>query len=307
MDTNGQPQNPLPQHVFSSGSLKLDHALQIGGFPRGSLIEIIGEPESGKTTLCLYGLAQAQKDGDKCTWIDADHTFHPKYAERCGVGLDQLILAEPDSIEQALETTSILVRSSTFGMIVLDCLSNLPSQSELANPLGTLVEDMSDALTANWLPRLTMELLRNQTTLILTTPATSSMSGVYHGLGSHLNRLALPLHAAIRIKLTPDRSFADSHLLRRIRVEIVKNKFAPCFKSIDLDIIVNRGINKTGELFDLSEEFALLSRRDHGIYYGDRYLGKNRSEAINILSIAGSLSEEVEQAVRRIMHTGRPR
>lgn len=302
MDTNGQPRNPLPQHVFSSGSLKLDHALQIGGFPQGSLIEINGEPESGKTTLCQHSLSQAQKEGEKCAWIDADHTFHPKYAERCGVGLDQLILAEPDSIEQALETTSILARSGAFGVIVLDCLSNLPSQSELANPLGTLVEDISDALTANWLPRLATDLLRTQTTLILTTPASSSMSGVYHGLGSHLNRLALPLHAAIRIKLTPDRSFADSHLLKRIRVEIVKNKFAPCFKSIDLDIIINRGINKTGELFDLSDEFALLSRQDHGIYYEGWYLGKNRSEAIEFLSREGPLSEEIEQAVCQRIH-----
>lgn len=302
MDANVRRQNPIYQHVFSSGSLKLDHALQIGGFPHGCLVEINGEPESGKTTLCQHSLAQAQQEGEKCAWIDADHTFHLKYAERCGVGLDQLILAEPDSIEQALETASILVRSGAFGVIVLDCLSNLPSQSELANPLGTLVEDENDTLKAKWLPRLARDLLRNQTTLILTTPASSSMSGVYHGLGSHLNRLALPLHAAIRIKLTPDRSFASTHLLRRIRVEIVKNKFAPCFKSIDLDIIVNRGINKTGELFDLSYEFALLSRRDHGMYFGCRYLGKNRSEAIEILSTQGSLSEEIEQAIRRRMH-----
>jgi recombination protein RecA len=302
MESNIQPQNPLPQRVFSSGSLKLDHALQIGGFPGGYLIEINGEPESGKTTLCQHSLVQAQQEGAQCAWIDADHTFHPQYAEHCGVGLNQLVLAEPDSIEQALETASILVRSGAFGVIVIDCLSNLPSQVELANPLGTTLEDVSDALTANWLPRLATDLLRNQTTLILTTPASSSMSGVYHGLGSHLNRLALPLHAAIRIKLSPDRLFAESPELRRIRVEIVKNKFAPCFKSIDLDIIVNTGIDKTGELFDLSDEFALLSRRDHGIYYGDRYLGKNRSEAIEILSSDGSLSEEIEQAVRRRMH-----
>jgi recombination protein RecA len=164
------------------------------------------------------------------------------------------------------------------------------------------VEERSDVPTAYWLPRLAADLLRNQTTLIVTTPASSSMSGVYHGLGSHLNRLALPLHAAIRIKLSPDRLFPDSHLLRRIRVEIVKNKFAPCFKSIDLDIIVNRGINKTGELFDLSDEFALLSRRNEDIFYGDRRLGKNRSEAIDMLSHEETLSEEIEQAVRQRMH-----
>jgi recombination protein RecA len=227
--------------VIPTGFTALDQALGAGGIPLGQITEISGAISSGKTTLCQFLIASAQAKNGKCAYIDGDHCFDPRYAAWCGVKVDRLYLAEPISIEQALDTACILARSGSFRLVVIDSLDALATKATLAAPLGASTDESTENVISHWLPDICLAIRRNQTALLVTDLATASMSGIYHGLQSHLSRLALPLSAALRLKTSPTAGSNRSGPLQRIQVQIVRNKFAPCFKSIDLDIMVNRG------------------------------------------------------------------
>jgi recombination protein RecA len=227
--------------VIPTGFPALDQALSIGGIPRGQITEISGAESSGKTTLCQFIIARAQERNGICAFIDTDHCFDPRYAAWCGIKLDRLYLAEPASAEQALDTTHILARSGAFRLIVIDSLNTLMPMAELSAPLGALTDEPAERVVSKWLPDLHIAIQRNQTALIVTDLIVSGMSVIYHELQTHLSRLALPLNAALRLKINPLVGSEQSQPLQRIQVQIVKNKFAPCFNTIDLDIIDNRG------------------------------------------------------------------
>jgi recombination protein RecA len=282
-----------------TGSLRLDIALSIGGIPRGQISEIAGDNSSGTTTLCQHILAEAQKLGGACALIDSDHAFDPRYAEQCGVELNQLYLAEPTSAEQALETAYILAHSGAFMAIAIDSLTSLTPLAELDAPLGSPIEESVASLLSKWLPQLMSAIQGSQTALLVTGQTRSGMSNVYHGLESHLTRLALPLNAALRLKLSSISTPSERRPVQRIQVNIIKNKFAPCFKTVDLDIIVNRGINKTGELLDLGEELAILSRQGPQYIYRGFPLGARREDVYECLRHHPQMAAEIEQTIRQ--------
>jgi len=282
-----------------TGSLRLDYALSIGGVPRGQISEIAGDASTGKTTLSLHILAEAHKLGGVCALIDSDHSFNPRYARQCGVDLNQFYLARPASAEQALETAYILANSGAFMVIVIDSLNSLVLKAELDAPFDAPVLESIDPLLSKWLPQLMPALQIGQTALLVTSQSTSGMSIVYHSLGAHLTRLALPLHAAVRLKLSTISDPGEINLVQRIQVKIIKNKFAPCFKTVDLDIIVNRGFNKTGELLDLGEELAIVSRQGPQYIYRGFPLGARREDVCETLNRNPQMAAEIEQAVRQ--------
>lgn len=286
------------QDTIPTGFFALDDALGIGGLPRGQVIEISGEPDSGKTSFCLHIIAQAQKAGAVCVYIDADHRLDAKYAGQLGVNPETLFISEPTCAEQALETTLILARCAAITLIVLDSLSGMTPFAELQAPINAPVAPSLDELLRRYLPRFTVALSYSRASLIITVPVEHGMSHVYHHLAGNLSRLALPLSAAVRMRLVEQKT-ADKKPARRTRIEIIKNKFAPCFKTIDLDIIVNRTINKPGELLRLGEELAILSRRGSSYVFFERSIGKDRAATLNALQHDPDLAGEIEQAIRQ--------
>lgn len=286
---------------LSSGSLRLDLALGTGGLPRGQIIEISGPLESGKTTLCLQVIVEAQKHGDACAWVDADHTFAAQYAGICGVTLERLYLCEPSNAEQALEMTETLVQSGALAVIIVDSVDSLVTRNEMNTPLGEPPSDKMHHLLSQWLHRLAVESRQVGTTLIFTSRPPVQMSAVYHGLKANPDRLALPLQAAVRLKI---RQLQDSHekpreLEQRIEVKVLKNSLKPCFKTADVDIIINKGVNNTGEIFDLGVDLNLLSKKGFGYVYQDHRLGDSREKAIYFLCQHPDLANEIEQVIRQ--------
>ncbi len=286
---------------ISSGSLRLDLAIGTGGIPRGQIIEISGLPESGKTSLCLQVIIEAQKTGEICAWVDSDHTFTAQYADQCGVTLDRLYLCEPSNAEQALEITRILVLSGALAVIVIDSVDNLVTRHEMNTPLGKLPADKMHHILSQWLHRLALECCQTGTTLIFTSRPPAHMSAVYHGLKANPARLALPMQSAIRLKMRQLQSShgTPSEFEQRIEVKVLKNSLNPCFKTADVDIIINKGVNNTGEIFDMGVDLNLLSKKGSDLLYQDHRLGESREKAIDFLSQNPDLAGEIEQVIRQ--------
>lgn len=230
-----------------TGFAALDNALNIGGIPCGQITEIAGEESSGKTTLCQHIIAQAQLMNGICAFIDTDYSFDPSYAAHCGVWFEQLYLSRPASAEEALDIANILTRSGAFKVIVVDSLTKMVPLAELTTPIGAPIGANFNRLLAHYLPPLFNAIHGSESALVLTNQGISGMSAVYHQLESNLPRLALSLHAAVRLKLEPLTDPGVDQPVRRIQARIIKNKFASCFKTIELDIIVNRGNEKIGD------------------------------------------------------------
>ena len=285
--------------TISTGSILLDQALGIGGVPLGWITEISGPSESGKTTICQHILGQAQKMMGRCVFIDADHSFNPLYAKQCGVNLSDLYIIDPETAEQAIESAYILLLSGTFTTIVIDSINCLVPQSEYYATLGSQPPNVIDGLVSRWLPLITAALRNSQTALIVTSQSHTKMSGIYHELESNLTRLAILNTAALRFKLYVKSGLNRSDSVLPLLVQIVKNKFYPCLNRVELDIIVNRGINKTGELYDLGLLTGVLSKKGDYYFYLFENLGRTREEVCEHLYKHPDLGVEVERVVRQ--------
>jgi recombination protein RecA len=272
-----------------------------GGLPRGQIIEISGPPESGKTTLCLQIIVEAQKHGEACAWVDADHTFEAQYAAQCGATLDRLYLCEPSNAEQALEMTETLLHSGALAVIVLDSVESLVTEHEMKTPLGELPTHEMHRLLSQWLHRLAAGCRQTGTMLILTNRPPIQISAVYHELKSNPARLALPMQASVRLKLCqrqPPKG-EESFLEQIIEVKVLKNPLNPYFKTADVDIILNKGVYKTGEIFDLGVDLNLVPKSGLDFVYQDHKLGHSREQAIYYLSQHPDLESEIEQVIRQ--------
>ena len=290
--------------VISTGSLYLDQALSIGGIPHGYLTEISGDYSTGKTTLCLNIIAEAQRSDGVCAFVDSDRSFNYHYAVQCGVLPDQLFLVQPTCAEEALEIVSLLAGTKAFAAIIIDSLTSLVPYAEQNAPAGMFIEESIEPILSKWLPHLSATIRQNQTALVLTNAVSSGMSRVYHRLEDNLDRLALPLSAAIRLKLSRTLETHTDQPTQRIQAQVIKNKFAPCSKTVDIDIIVNRGINKTGELINLGEKFSVLTRHGLVYYFQANRLGSQQEEVNSTLHFNPGLAHEIEQAIRQIMFAG---
>jgi recombination protein RecA len=295
--------NNLIAH-YPTGSLRLDIALGIGGIPGGFFTEFCGPEASGKTTLCQHIIAEAQKMGGVCAFIDSDHTFQADYAKRCGVDLERLYFVEPHDAEQALDILETLGNSGAFAVIVLDSFFTLTPAMDLSRPISPAGESHSDSLMSHALRRLSGGLPNTGTAILITNQAQKSTSAVYHRLASNPARLALKMHAAVRLGLRSMRLLQEQGRFTGncIQIRIIKNKFAPCPPPIVLDIIYGTGILKSGEVFDLGILHGIIKKDGAQYFYQDKALGDGRKEATEILRKNASICHELEQVIRQRNH-----
>jgi recombination protein RecA len=290
----------MSQKVISTGSLRLDLALGIGGIPRGEFVEISGAVSSGKTTLCQHIIAEAQKLGEVCGWIDVDHTLDPKYALRCGINAEHLFISEPEKAEQALGILETLAGAGGIAVVVLDSVTSLISQDEFESALDESTQTLVDRQLSLTLRRLYKVIHNNGTIVVFTDQFKTGISSVYHNLSRNPAQLALKLHAALRLELESLQSIQENRTVvgNRIQVRVIKNHFAPCFHRTRFDIMYNNGINKAGEILDLGIQLRIVCKQNADYFFKDQKLGTKRSEAINFLKKNLPVAEEIEQIIR---------
>jgi recombination protein RecA len=299
-----EPIQKLPP--IPSGSLRLDIALGEGGIPCGQFVEISGDESSGKTTLCQHIIAEAQRMGRLCAWIDADHTFNPGYARRCGVELEELYIAGPAHAEQALDILEVLGGRTAGSVVVLDSVDALTPRGEFDLPLGRMPlrstgsEESREELLSLALRRLSPLMVKNQTTIVLTGRAQTRGSEAYHQLSTHLSRLALKLHAGLRIRLqVVDLIRRDERVIgQRLQAKILKNNNISPTHPVEFDIIYDQGINHHGEVFDLGLQLGLIRKQGEEYTFRSLSLGTERRQAIETLE-RRALIEPMEQVVRQ--------
>lgn len=289
--------------AIPSGSLRLDVALGEGGIAPGQFVEISGSESSGKTTLCQHIIAAAQRMGRLCAWIDADHTFNPAYARRCGVMLEGLYYASPAHVEQALEYLEAF--SAAGGVVVLDSIAALPARSEFDLPLRMASsasydrQDASDHLLSLTLRRLSPVILRNEATILFTNRVQTQSSQAYHQLSTHLARLALKLHAGLRLRLLEVGLIIENERIigQKVKVKILKGKNVSPYP-VEFDIIYDQGIHKSGEVFDLGLELGFIRQQGEGYTFQNWDLGSERRQAIKTLE-SQAFIQPMEQAIRQ--------
>jgi recombination protein RecA len=297
-----------PKIIYSTGSLRLDIALGIGGIPGGTIIEINAPEAGGKTTLAYNLTAEAQKSGGVCAFIDSDRAFDPGYARRCGVQVEQLYFSQPEYAEQAYDIIKTLAGSGAFSVVVLDSLNSLVPYHELTLPISepsgiyggeTLETELE--LLARSLRKLSAILQRTGTAVLFTCRTDRRMSTIYHKLAAHPSRLALKLNASIRLRLSHlSNLIYDGQVIgARIRVRVIKNIFSPCLQPTDFDIIHQQGIDKTGEVLDLGVHCELIQQKNNGIYFQAERLGITASEATRFLNQNIIIRNDIEKAIRQ--------
>lgn len=315
-----RPEAALPCITVSSGSLRLDIALG-GGIPTGQVVELSGPEASGKTTLCLHMTAAAQKLGAPCAWIDADCGLDLRYAAACGVDPDRLFVCSPKSGEQALDMAQTLVGSGALGVIVVDSLPALVPQAELDLPLGvwdsrrdgdpkrrppspTRPAPAAERALSNALLRMRRLVQDHRIILVFTSLPQARMSAAYHGLEENLPRLALKLHAGLRLQLKPLERLrkGDQQAGQRVQARVVKHRAAPAatrFSPVDLDIMYNEGITRSGEIFDFGTDLLVITREGHGYFYQGYRLGDDRDQAVDWICRHPEIQDELEAIIRR--------
>jgi recombination protein RecA len=302
-------QNPPPT-VFSTGSLRLDIALGIGGIPGGTIVEISAPESGGKTTLAYHLIAEAQKSGGACAFIDSDRAFETAFARQCGVQIEQLYFSQPEHAEQAFDIIETLASSGAFALVALDSLNSLVSYHELTSPISQPIDrteaetlEIEPELLARSLRRLSVMLHHIDTAIIFTSRTDRRMSTIYHQLAAHPARLALKLNASMHIRLIHlSNLICDGQVIgERFRVRVIKNKFAPCLQPIDFDIIHHQGIDKTGEVLDLGVHCKLIQPKNTGIYFREERLGRTASEAISFLNQNIIVRNDIEEAIRQLL------
>jgi recombination protein RecA len=299
-----------PTILYSTGSLRLDIALGIGGIPGGTIVEINAPEAGGKTTLVYHLIAEAQKSGGVCAFIDPDRAFEPCFARQCGVQIEQLYFSQPEHAEQAYDIIKILANSGAFSIVALDSLNSMVPYHELSRSISQLAGissgdalETEQELLARSLRKLSSSLHRTGTAVLFTSQTDRRMSPIYHQLAAHPARLALKLNAAIRLRLCPLSNLICNRQVigARIRVRVIKNKFAPCLQPTDFDIIHYQGIDKTGEVLDLGVHCKLVQQLNDGVYFHTERLGKSISEAKHFLNLNIIVRNDIEKAIRQLL------
>ncbi len=264
---------------ISTGSLSLDYALGIGGVPRGRIIEIFGPESSGKTTVCLHIIAQAQKGGGLAAFIDAEHALDMNYAKKLGVDVNNLLLSQPDYGEQALEIVDTLVRSNALDVIVIDSVAALVPRSELEGDMGDATMGVQARLMSQALRKITGAVSRSKTVVIFTNQLRSKIGVMFGSPETTTGGNALKFYASVRLDIRRIASIKEGQDVvgNRTRVKVVKNKVAPPFKQVEFDIMFNEGISRTGDLIDLGVEHGIIKKSGSWFTYNeDRFQGREQ-------------------------------
>jgi len=286
--------------VISSGSLGLDVALGVGGYPRGRVIEIYGPESSGKTTLAIHAIAEAQKAGGIAAFIDAEHAFDRFYAKRLGVDIENLYISQPDNGEQALEIADHLIRSGAIDIVVIDSVAALTPRAEIEGEMGDSKMGLQARLMSQALRKLTANINRTQTTLFFINQLREKIGVMFGNPETTTGGNALKFYASVRIDIRRIGQIKDGEDIQgnRTRVKVVKNKLAPPFRKTEFDIIYGLGISKTGELIDLGVEKEIIKKSGSWFSYGETRLGQGRDAVKNLLRDNPELSEEIEAKIK---------
>ena len=286
--------------AISSGSLGLDIALGVGGYPRGRVIEIYGPESSGKTTLTLHAIAEAQKKGGIAAFIDAEHAFDRFYAEKLGVDIDNLIISQPDHGEQALEIADNLVRSGAIDIIVVDSVAALTPKSEIEGEMGDSKMGLHARLMSQALRKLTASISKTNCTMIFINQLREKIGVMFGNPETTTGGNALKFYASVRLDIrrsTQIKDNASTVIGNKTRVKVVKNKVAPPFKLAEFDIMYGKGVSKVGEILDIAVEHDIIKKSGSWFSYQETKLGQGRDAVKNLLSDNPDLTDELEEKI----------
>ena len=285
---------------ISSGSLTLDGALGVGGYPKGRVIEIYGPESSGKTTLTLHAIAECQKAGGIAAFIDAEHAFDRFYAQNLGINIDELIISQPDNGEQALEIADNLIRSGAVDIIVIDSVAALTPRSEIEGEMGDSKMGLHARLMSQALRKLTSNISKTNCTVKYITQLREKIGVMFGNPETTTGGNALKFYASVRLDIRRSTQIKDTNgnvLGNKTRVKVVKNKVAPPFKVSEFDIMYGKGISKMGEIIDLGVEHDIIDKSGSWFSYGDTKLGQGRDSVKSILKDNPELSDEIEAKI----------
>lgn len=289
--------------TISSGSLGIDLALGVNGYPRGRIIEIFGPESSGKTTLTLHAIAEAQKAGGIAAFIDAEHAFDRTYAEKLGVDIENLIISQPDNGEQALEIAENLIRSGAIDIVVIDSVAALTPKSEIEGEMGDSKMGLHARLMSQALRKLTGTISKTNCTVFFINQLREKIGIVFGNPETTTGGNALKFYASVRLDIRRSTQIKDGDnvLGNRTKVKVVKNKVAPPFKFAEFDIMYGEGISKTGEILDLAVEFEIVKKAGSWFSYGETKLGQGRDAVKGLIKDNPELADELEQKIKALI------
>ena len=301
MKLGDQPQWDV--QVIPSGSVALDHALGVGGYPRGRIIEIYGPESSGKTTLAIHAIAEAQKQGGIAAMIDAEHAFDRTYAKALGVNLETLLISQPDNGEQALEIADNLIRSGAVDIVVIDSVAALTPKAEIEGEMGDNKVGLQARLMSQALRKLTANISKTNTCCIFINQLREKIGVMFGNPETTTGGNALKFYASVRIDVRRVTQLKDGEeaLGNRTRVKVVKNKMAPPFKKAEFDIVYGEGISHTGEIVDLGVEYGIIAKSGSWFSYGDQKLAQGREATKQLIADNIELSDEIEAKIREAL------
>ncbi|MBQ8062007.1 MAG: recombinase RecA [Bacteroidales bacterium] len=301
MKLGEQPQWDV--QVIPSGSVALDHALGIGGYPRGRIVEIYGPESSGKTTLAIHAIAEAQKTGGIAAMIDAEHAFDRTYAKALGVNLETLLISQPDNGEQALEIADNLIRSGAVDIVVIDSVAALTPKAEIEGEMGDNKVGLQARLMSQALRKLTANIAKTNTCCIFINQLREKIGIMFGNPETTTGGNALKFYASVRIDVRRTTQLKDGEeaLGNRTRVKVVKNKMAPPFKKAEFDIVFGEGISKVGEIVDLGVEYNVIGKSGSWFSYNDQKLAQGREATKQLLRDNPELCEEIEAKIREAL------
>jgi recombination protein RecA len=287
--------------VISTGSLSLDLALGIGGLPRGRIVEIYGPESSGKTTLALHAIAEAQKKGGTCAFIDAEHALDPAYAKKLGVNIDEMLISQPDAGEQALEIADTLVRSGAIDVLVVDSVAALVPRAELEGEMGDAHVGLQARLMSQALRKLTASVAKSRTMIIFINQIRMKIGVMFGNPETTTGGNALKFYSSIRLEIRRIGAIKerDEVVGNQTRVKVVKNKLAPPFKMVEFDIMYGEGVSKTGELLDLGVKAGIVEKSGAWFSHDSQRIGQGRENAKQFLRDNPEVATRIETAIRQ--------
>jgi len=296
----GKNQKAAEVETISTGSLGLDIALGVGGLPRGRVIEIYGPESSGKTTLTLHVIAEAQKKGGVCAFVDAEHALDPVYARKLGVNLEDLLISQPDTGEQALEITDTLVRSGAIDVLVIDSVAALVPRAEIEGEMGDSQPGLQARLMSQALRKLTASISRSNTMVVFINQIRMKIGVMYGSPETTTGGNALKFYASVRLDIRRIGAIKEREEVvgNQTRVKVVKNKVAPPFKQVEFDIMYGEGVSKAGELIDLGVKAGVVEKSGAWFSFDSQRLGQGRENAKAYLKSNAEIAERIEKAIR---------
>ena len=293
---------------ISTGSIMVDYALGVGGIPRGRVTEIYGPEASGKTTLALHVIAEAQKEGGYAAFVDAEHAFDPRYAKNLGINTDELLVSQPDSGEQALEITETLIRSAALDVIVVDSVAALVPRAEIEGEMGDSHMGLQARLMSQAMRKITGIINKTRTSVIFINQIREKIGVMFGNPETTSGGRALKFYSSVRLDIRRVGSLkqGDDVVGNRTKVKVVKNKVAPPFKQVEFNIMYGKGISRMAEILDMAVEFDIIEKRGSWYRYGGEPIGQGTDNAIEFLESDPELTDKIEKQVREQMNPEEP-